>query len=284
MAGLPCDGRELFSQVSAAVRNVLARRAATVLVQAIGNLAKLGFYADVRLRRKKRYTIPSCAPALVRSSSPRAIPRIVWLTNYTNKVTLSVYANYLFNRLMAPTFEFRFCNDDDCASFIKERFPGEIYDCYSRLQIGAAKADLWRILTLLANGGVYMDIDAALLWPPELFFESDQTELLIRPKNGALTNYFMATVPGNPVFKTIADRICKNIAEGSISSVFDMTGPTVVDAIASVMPVRTAPYNVVCKQGLFTNKRFQYPDDKTRYWVTAQMQTAIVRKSQPPAE
>lgn len=258
------------------------RRTATAFVQLVGNLSKIIFYIDIRLRPNKRYTIPPSAPALFRASSPKAIPRIVWLTNYTNKVTLSVYTNYLFNRIIAPTFEFRFCDDDACAKFIKSRFSAEIYDRYSRLQIGAAKADFWRILTLIAHGGIYMDLDAALLWPPELLLDCEQSELLVRPKDGRLTNYFMAAAPGNPIFKAIADRISENIADGSIASVFDMTGPAVVHAVASGEPVRVLPYAIVCKQGIFTNKAFQYPGDKTRYWVTAQMQTEIVRK-RPPA-
>jgi mannosyltransferase OCH1-like enzyme len=254
------------------------RRLFTANVQLAGNLLKSAFYLDARLRPRKRYTLPRSASALLRPSSPKAIPRIVWLTNYTNQVTLSIYVGYLFNRLMAPTFEFRFCDDDDCAEFIKTHFPAEVYDSYARLQIGAAKADFWRILTLLQHGGVYMDIDAALLWPPELFLHAGQTELFICPKDGKLTNYFLATAPGNSVFKAIADRIQQNIAEGSIASVFDMTGPTVVDAVASAAAVRVEPYNVICKQGIFTNKAFQYPDDRSRYWVTAQAQTDIIKK------
>lgn len=260
----------------------ILRRLFAAIVQLVGNLLKIIFYIDASLRPRKRYTLPASAPALLRTSSSKAISRIVWLTNYTNQATLSVYANYIFNRLMAPTFEFRFHDDDACAGFIKSRFSAEVYDCYARLQIGAAKADFWRVLTLLADGGIYMDVDAGLLWFPELFLDTDQTELLIRSKEGPLTNYFMASAPGNPVFKAIADRIQENIAENSIESVFDMTGPTVVDAVARTGPTRMVPCNIICKQGLFTNKAFQYPDDKTRYWVTAQMQTDIVKKNEQP--
>lgn len=259
------------------------RRSATVLMQLFGNLLKVIFYFDVRLRPKKRYVIPSFRPALFRASSPKSIPRIVWLTNYTNQATLSVYANYLFNRLLAPTFEFRFCDDEDCDKFIKSYFSSDIYDCYSSLQIGAAKADFWRILTLLANGGIYMDVDAALLWSPESFLQPDQTELIVSTRDGSLSNYFMASIPDNPFLEALADRVIENIKANSLTSVFDMTGPTVVNAVASALPVRTASYKLICRQGLFTNKAFQYPDDKSRYWVNAQMQTAIVRKPQPPA-
>lgn len=259
----------------------VVRRLATALLQLIGNIFKLIFYVDMRLRPRKRYSIPSFSPALVSTSSPKAIPRVVWLTNYTSSVTLSIYMNYWFNRLMAPTFEFRFCDDTDCARFIKDSYPADVYDTYSRLQIGAAKADFWRVLKLFAQGGIYMDIDAALLWPPELFLGADQTELLIRPKDGRLTNYFLASTPGNPFFKAVADQILQNIKDASASSVFDMTGPSVVDGAANSISVSTASYNIICKQGLLTNKAFQYPDDRTRYWVTAQAQRDIVAKQRP---
>ncbi|MBR0693260.1 glycosyltransferase family 32 protein [Bradyrhizobium lablabi] len=256
----------------------LGRRASTRCVQLLGNILKIAFYLDIWLRPGKRYTIPANAAPLARSTSPKRIPRIVWQTNYTNKVTLSVYVNYRFNRWMAPTYEFRFCGDEDCDRFIRENFSAEIYDCYSRLQIGAAKADLWRVLVLLVYGGVYMDIDAALSWSPEAFLNPDQTELFVRPPEGMLTNYFLASVPGNAVFKAIADKIVANIGADSLASVYDMTGPTVVDAIAGAVPVYVERYNLVCRQGQFTKKSFQYPNNRKDHWSIAQQHTRIVRK------
>jgi len=258
------------------MQSVGLRRVSTRALQLLGNILKTIFYLDMLIRPAKRYTIPAIAAPLVRSTSTKKIPRTFWQTNYTNKVTLSIYVNYLFNRLMAPTFEFRFCCDDDCDNFIKENFSPEIYDCYSRLQIGAAKADLWRILVLLAHGGVYMDIDAALSWSPEAFLSEHQTELFLRVKEGTLTNYFLASAPGNPIFKKIADRIIENIAADSITSVYHMTGPTVVDTIAGTASVQVVSHELVGRQGQFTRKSFQYPDNKKGYWVLEQTRNRIV--------
>lgn len=256
------------------------RRVSTRCLQLFGNVLKIIFYLDIFLRPAKRYTIPAVAGPLVHSTSSKTIPRIIWQTNYTDKVTLSIYINYLFNRLIAPTFEFRLCTDESCDRFIKESFSAEIHDCYSRLQIGAAKADLWRILVLFAHGGIYIDIDAALTWPPEAFLSVDQTELFIRARDGELTNFFLASAPGNTIFKQIADKIIENIAADRITSVYDMTGPTVVDAIADTTSVKIEPHELVCRQGQFTKKAFQYPD-KRGYWVVEQIQTSIVRKQTP---
>ena len=256
------------------------RRASTRAIQLLGNILKGLFHLDVFLRPSKRYTIPALAKPW-RHAATAGIPRIFWLTNYTNEVTLSIYVNYLFNRLMAPTFEFRFCSDEDCDRFIKEKYPPEIHACYSRLQIGAAKADFWRVLVMLAHGGIYMDIDAALSWPPEFFLSADQTELIVRTKDGRLTNYFFASVPGNPFFKKLADRIAENIAADTISSVYDMTGPTVVDVVAEGASIHVEPHDLVCRQGQFTRKSFQYPDNKKGYWVLEQARTDIVKKDLP---
>ncbi|MCL2716484.1 MAG: mannosyltransferase [Alphaproteobacteria bacterium] len=262
------------------MKSVGLRRASTLAIQFFGNILKGVFYLDILLRPSMRYTLPAVAKPW-RHSASAGIPRIFWLTNYTNKVTLSIYVNYLFNRLMAPTFEFRFCGDEECDRFIRENFSPEIHDCYSRLQIGAAKADLWRVLVLFVHGGVYMDIDAALSWSPESFLSADQSELIIRTKDGKLTNYFFASVPGNPFFRKIADRIVENIVAGTITSVYDMTGPTVVDAVAEGISVHVEPHEIVCRQGQFTKKSFQYPDNRKGYWGLEQTRKDIVKKDLP---
>jgi mannosyltransferase OCH1-like enzyme len=150
------------------------RRAGTTLVQLLGNVLKIIFFIDFKVRPAKRYKIPAVSAPKRRPKTAKKIPRIVWQTNHSADVTLSVYANYLFNRFLTPTFEHRFVSDDDCQKFIQEKCSSEIYDCYSRLQIGAAKADLWRVLVLLHEGGIYLDIDAAFSWWPESFLSSDQ--------------------------------------------------------------------------------------------------------------
>jgi len=208
------------------------RRASTAAIQLIGNALKLVFHADFALRPGKRYTIPAMSPPRWRPAGAKKIPRIVWQTNKTGEVALSLYVNHLFNRLMTPTFEHRFCDDAACDQFVPENYTGDIYARYSRLQIGAAKACVWRVLVLLKEGGVYLDMDAALSWPPESFLSADQTELFIRDVDGRLTNYFLASAPGNAVFAAIRDCIVENIKANTIASVFDMTGPTVVDDIA----------------------------------------------------
>ena len=102
------------------------RMLAIRLMQFFGNLLKLLFYVHFRLMPRARFTLPPVSPPLWKSSRPQRVSRILWQTNYTDCVTLPVYVNYLWNRLMAPTHEHRFCNDDVCAEFIRTNYPGPV--------------------------------------------------------------------------------------------------------------------------------------------------------------
>jgi len=252
------------------------RCSSTTCVQFVGNILKIIFYADFILRPKKRYRIPGTWRPLLATSRAKKIPRIVWQTNYTRRVTLSIYANYLFNRLIAPTYEFRFLDDAECEEFVTSRYPAEVAAAYNGLQIGAAKADLWRVLVLLTHGGVYLDADATFSWSPEYFLEVDQTELFVRESRGRLTNYFFASVAGHPLLAAIAGKIVENIQINKITSVYDLTGPTVVEELAGTALVKIEPSRSVCRQGQLTRKVFQYPDNLRGYWAVEQIRRPIV--------
>ena len=253
------------------------RLLSTRFVQLIGNILKPLFYLDIFLRPRKRYHIPERWPPLLRARTPRRIPRIVWQTNYTPNVTLSIYVNYLFNRLVAPTHEFRFCDDGECEALVREHYP-QLIETYLSLTIGAAKADLWRILVLLTHGGVYLDIDAAFSWPPEYLLSAEQSELFVRANDGRLTNYFISAEPAHPLLAVVADRIVSNIKSNTIASVYDMTGPTVIELVAGNSSARIEPSRTVCRQGQFTKKSFQYPEHLSGYWAYEEKMRPIVKR------
>ena len=251
------------------------------LMQLFGNLLKLLFSLYSFLRPAARFRLPRLSGALGTSSPQKLIPRLVWTTNYTNEVTLPVYANYLWNRAMSSSYKYRFCDDNDCAIFIKNNFPTDVFEAFNSLQIGAAKADLWRILVLQKHGGVYIDIDAAFCWPLERMISNDQTELFVQLKDGSFTNHFIAACPNHPLIIEMADRILANIKENSLKSVFDMTGPTVVNDVVKGKPVAIGANRYVARQALITTKKHQYPDKLNGYWVKEQQERPIVGPNPP---
>jgi len=249
-----------------------------LFIKLTANLLKMLSYGFHGLLPHKRFLIPAAAPAVLPVSKVSIIPKTIWQTNFTNRVTLPVYLNYLFNRLMAPTFEHRFMVTEDRANFIRDHYPKEIYDAYSRIQIGAAQADFWRVLVLQKYGGVYMDIDAHLVWPLAKILPPEQEELFLQIKTGEMSNYFIASKPNNPNLADVIDQILHNIETGSSDNVYDLTGPGVFNKVLADQVVVKRYYKYTCNQGNFTNEHFQYIDKPQGKWTREQEKVDVIRK------
>jgi mannosyltransferase OCH1-like enzyme len=251
------------------------------IVKLLANLSKLAAYPFHYLFPNKRFTIPERAAPWWKSSRPSQVPRILWQTNFTDKATLPVYLNYLFNRLMAPSFEYRFMITEARARFIEENYPGEIFEAFSRLQVGAAQADFWRVLVLQKHGGVYMDIDGHAVWPLARIVKPEMEELYVTTRRGEISNYFIASKPDNPHLKKVIEAIHANIESDEEKGIFHLTGPTVYNEVLPRDEIRTASYRYTCNQGNFTNEYFQYIDKPQGKWTREQYKVDVVRKREP---
>lgn len=251
------------------------------VVKLLANVTKLVSYGFHYVFPDKRFTIPERAAPWWRSSRPATVPRIIWQTNFTDKATLPVYLNYLFNRLMAPGFEYRFMITEARSAFVKQHYPPEVFDAYSRLQVGAAQADFWRVLVLQKHGGVYLDIDAHAVWPLARIVKPGMDELYITTRRGEISNYFIASKPDNPRIARIAQTVLENIQSESDKNIFELTGPGVFNKVLPRDEVPTACYRYTCNQGNFTNEYFQYLDKPQGKWTREQHKIDVVRKRAP---
>lgn len=219
----------------------------------------------------KRFAIPKNSAAKTNMGQPRAIPKIIWQTNYTNKVSLPVYINYLFNRLLSLDWEYRYVSTEARLAFIRENATQRQIDAFERLTDGASQADFWRLFVLNHFGGVYMDIDAHIVWPLSWIVDRTAEEVILKRKSD-YTNYFMASRPDNPLLEQVLDMIVGNIEGGNKEKqgVYGLTGPGVLNkamASADIAGItNTRHYRVTCIQGNFTNEYFQYIDKPGSKW------------------
>jgi mannosyltransferase OCH1-like enzyme len=244
----------------------------------LGNGTKPISYLFHLLWPHKRFTIPQAAKRLLPLPSNHRIPKILWQTNYTDRVTLAVYLNYLFNRLLSPTYAYRFMDNAACSAFVQRYCSSEIFQAYSKLQIGAAQADLWRILVLREHGGVYLDMDAHLAWPLGRVIDIENTELYLIHRGGEISNYLIASEAQNPRLDLVVKRILENIGCRSSNNVFELTGPAVLQRALSGHDVPTAYYAQTCFQGSFTNEFFQYIDHPQGKWNSVQNRMSILNQ------
>lgn len=247
------------------------------VIKIFANITKLSCYVFHFIFPNKRFLIPEKAKPLIPSKRSSTIPRILWQTNYTNLVTLPIYINYLFNRLLSYNYEYRFMTTEDRAEFINTNFDTDTFNAYSRIQIGAAQADLWRLLVLHKHGGVYMDIDAHLIWPLNSLIKNTDNELYIVIKRQEFSNYFIASKKDNNDFNAMINLVLNNIKENTIKNVYDLTGPGVFNKVLNIDDVNTGYYRYTCNQGNFTNEHFQYIDKKAGKWTREQEKIDIIK-------
>jgi mannosyltransferase OCH1-like enzyme len=255
----------------------IARYLTARIIKIVGNFTKGPTYIFHHLVPKKRFLLPRIAKPLIARASKHRIPKIIWQTNYTDQVTAAIYVNYLFNRIMSPSYEYRFMNDAELAEFIKTSFPGEIFEAYSKIQIGAAQADLWRVLILKKFGGVYLDIDTHVVWPLGYIIKPTYKELYVRDREQRLSNHFIASVKDNPHLDDVIAAILDNIKNAKSKNVFELTGPAVLNRVLKPFDVPTAYFKYTCIQGTFTNEFFQYVDHPQGKWTRAQEHVSIIK-------
>lgn len=245
------------------------------LIKLLGALVKGLSYIFHFFFPKKRFTIPKYSKSLISSSQQTKIPKIIWQTNYSNKVALPIYVNYLFNRIISPDFEYRYMGHEDRDEFIDTYAPKNVQDAFHKLTDGAAQADLWRIFVLNYYGGVYMDFDAHAILPLSSMIKEDDTELFLLNKQH-FTNYFIASAPNNPILQKTIDLIVDNIEKRKIDGgVYQLTGPTVLNEAIGNTPVNHRYYRITCNQGSFTNEHFQYIDKPRGKWTHAKKEDLI---------
>lgn len=235
----------------------------------LGNLAKIIAYPVHWVCPKKRFTIPEFSPAKRHSKKNLRINRVIWQTNYSNRVTFPIYCNYLLNRLLSLSFEYRYVSTEAREEYLKQYADERTYQAYALLNDGAAQADFWRLFVLYNEGGVYMDIDGHLVWCLDSILEEEDSEVLIT-RRGRYTNFFMAAEKGAPFLRETLDLIVENIEQRRIEhGVFSLTGPHCLNVVLEGKIVTSRRDKFTCAQGTFANEYFQYMDKKNGKWTHA---------------
>lgn len=245
------------------------------IIKLLGALTKGLSYIFHFFFPKKRFTIPVYSAPKINSSTNSLIPKSIWQTNYTNVVSLPVYINYLFNRLMSLDAEYHYVSTEDRLEYIKNNALKDMVEAFIQLTDGASQADFWRLLVLHREGGIYMDIDAHLVWPLSKILGESQTEIFLRNKQH-YTNYFIATAKNNPILEDTLKIITDNIKNKNIGNgVYDLTGPTALNLAIGDKKVNERFYRITCNQGSFTNEYFQYIDKPRGKWTYAKKEDLL---------
>lgn len=125
-----------------------------------------------------------------------------------------------------PEFDHCLYNDEEMHSFIKNNYDTDVQKAYESLNIGAAKADLWRYLILFKNGGVYLDIDSLIINNLKKLIVNDNHAIISRERNpNKFVQWMLIYPPKHPILEICIKKCLRNIKEKNSNNILEVTGP-----------------------------------------------------------
>ena len=137
---------------------------------------------------------------------------------------------YSINQMLQlnPSYTYRLFDDNDMKEYIKINFDEDTNLAYSKLNVGAAKADFWRYLILYKEGGVYLDIDSILYNSLDKLIQNEDTSIISRERNPDIfLQWCMIFEPMHPILKLTIDKCIYNILNETTTDIMYLTGPRV---------------------------------------------------------
>lgn len=158
-----------------------------------------------------------------------------------------------------PNYAYFLFDDNDCETFIKNKFEENVYKAYCRIIPGAFKADLWRYCVLYIYGGIYVDVDTICLNSIDNFINEDiefmtPIDLNNCPYYGTynLFNCFIASVPRHPILMDCIKRIVNNVENNFVPfSNLDFSGPGILGKSTNVFIGNNENETFIGKQGIY---------------------------------
>ncbi|CAM3588280.1 glycosyl transferase [Sphingobacterium sp. arapr2] len=217
-----------------------------------------------------------------------AIPKVIYQTFKTNKIPL--LTKFYIWRFLRKNKGYRreFFDDAQVDAFVKESFDERTYRAYSRLQIGAAKADFFRYAILYIRGGIYLDLDSDITGKLDQVIRTDDVAVVAREKKWQqyFAQWALIFDKGHPFLKETIKLIVENIENNRFPhDVHSMTGPTVYSlAINNVIArnpevsyrIYTDDYKGIMKFKYKLGKILIY-GDRSKHWKKLQKVIPVVK-------
>ena len=158
-----------------------------------------------------------------------AIPKIIHQTFKTAKLPLITRWHINNFRKKNPGYAYEFYDDERVESFFNEEFDAAVVHAYKKLNIGAAKADMFRYAVLYKKGGIYLDIDSSINSRLDSFIEPGDKAIITHEGHPSLfAQWALIYEAGHPFLKRTLEKIVDNISSNKFpNDVHRMTGPTV---------------------------------------------------------
>jgi GR25 family glycosyltransferase involved in LPS biosynthesis len=132
-------------------------------------------------------------------------------------------------RSLNPEYNYQLYIDSEIDEFVNTFYPGEVSECFNRLNIPVAKVDFWRYLVLYKYGGIYLDLDSSInISLNELIEEDDDAIITAETNQNTFVQWALIFNKEHPILKKVIDLIVDNIKNNFYpNDILRMTGPQV---------------------------------------------------------
>jgi len=132
-------------------------------------------------------------------------------------------------KILNPEYKYQLYTDCEMDEFVNTFYPGEVSECFNRLNIPVAKVDFWRYLVLYKYGGIYVDLDSSVnISLDDLIQETDNAIITAETNPNTFVQWALIFDKEHPILKKVIELILDNIQNNSYpNDILNMTGPQV---------------------------------------------------------
>ena len=132
-----------------------------------------------------------------------------------------------------PDWDVQISTDDEVDAYLQDQLEPQLYALIADKHI-VQKTDLWRLIKLYIEGGVYVDIDRFVDTPLDELVDEGTKWVVPTCRDYDFSHDFMMTAPQNPVYGTAAQLYLQRLQEGH-TSVYFLGPQTYMHAITLVL-------------------------------------------------
>ena len=219
-----------------------------------------------------------------------AIPKTIYQTYKTDR--LPFLTKWHINKLQKrnPEYDYQFYNDERITEFIRAEFGTDTFNLYSRINIGAAKADFFRYAILFKKGGVYLDIDSLNMTKLDEFILSNDSAIIsLETHKKFYVQWALVFQAGHPFLEKTLDVVLDNLKSNRYpNDIHSMTGPAAfttainecLNGSNSIQYRELGPdYDGNFKFHYRFSKFFLYGIHRKNYWRRQQQEIPLLKGS-----
>ncbi len=132
-----------------------------------------------------------------------------------------------------PNWEVTIYDDAEVDEYLKDRLEPKLYALIADKHI-VQKTDLWRLVKLFIEGGLYIDVDRFVNKPLDDLIDKDTKWVLPICRDYDFSHDFMMTAPQNPAYSYATQLYLERLQEGH-SSIYFLGPQTYMHAITKTL-------------------------------------------------